>query len=378
MGYRLTAVENEHVKAIAAELGSFRPGFAAIDAVLPRIHALLATDRVVVLSPVMRTDQWTLERLHTCGFSDVPRAHATITQFFREAPRRYAWYDAANPEPTQRNRLVEAHVLIKPGELERSLIFQRWLYPARLHAHRQPRVLLCEGSTLLAWFGAFHDGPVEERHRALLRRMIEPMRRRLALERRLDIAGQAMLSLEVALEQIGAPAWLVDDRAAIRDCNDAARALLASRGREIREALGAARAGSPSPFELIAIDVPGLPSWCLAVWREHRDARIASAVAAAARCWELSAKQARVLEHLVRGNANVTIALELGVSERAIELHVSKLLERASVPNRSALVAAVLMSHGGEHDGDQRGTAVDAGAIEEGGDVQLDRSLDTA
>jgi DNA-binding NarL/FixJ family response regulator len=46
-----------------------------------------------------------------------------------------------------------------------------------------------------------------------------------------------------------------------------------------------------------------------------------------------------VLAHLVRGDSNQTIGLALGVSEGAVELHVSALLARLDVESRSALVA---------------------------------------
>ena len=68
----------------------------------------------------------------------------------------------------------------------------------------------------------------------------------------------------------------------------------------------------------------------------------ATAVAAGGTRWTLSQRQVAVLEHVARGLANATIAALLGVSERAIEHHVTALLQRAGVTNRAGLVAAVL------------------------------------
>jgi DNA-binding NarL/FixJ family response regulator len=47
--------------------------------------------------------------------------------------------------------------------------------------------------------------------------------------------------------------------------------------------------------------------------------------------------------HVVNGTPNTTIATMLRVSVRAVELHVTKLLDRAGVDSRAALVAHVLL-----------------------------------
>jgi DNA-binding NarL/FixJ family response regulator len=47
---------------------------------------------------------------------------------------------------------------------------------------------------------------------------------------------------------------------------------------------------------------------------------------------------------VVRGMANATIAAELGISERAVEGHVSAIFDRAGVDNRAALVALVMQA----------------------------------
>ncbi|MDB4960833.1 MAG: Bacterial regulatory protein luxR family [Myxococcales bacterium] len=50
-----------------------------------------------------------------------------------------------------------------------------------------------------------------------------------------------------------------------------------------------------------------------------------------------------VLELLIRGETNATIAHALAITERAVDQHVSAMLDRAAVDNRSALISVVLL-----------------------------------
>src|SRR5262249_22028327 len=150
--------------------------------------------------------------------------------------------------PEQRNRVIDALDIIPPGELEQSRIYHEVIEPAGLHHDRQPRVLLCDGASLLAWFGAFHSRPFDARQTALLGSLIAPMRRRLRVERRLHYAPHARAMLEVALDRLGAPAFVTDAHGRVCEANAAGRALLQTRRRELalelRDAVAGARAGS--------------------------------------------------------------------------------------------------------------------------------------
>ena len=73
------------------------------------------------------------------------------------------------------------------------------------------------------------------------------------------------------------------------------------------------------------------------------DARIALALSRARERWTLSTRQYVVLERILRGESTATIAANLDISSRAVELHVTALLERADVESRAALIAAVLL-----------------------------------
>ena len=76
----------------------------------------------------------------------------------------------------------------------------------------------------------------------------------------------------------------------------------------------------------------------------HRDgpARATNRLTAAVTQWKLSRRQADVLALLLEGHPNASIAMILGIAVRTVEVHVSALLDRVQVENRSALVARVL------------------------------------
>lgn len=68
----------------------------------------------------------------------------------------------------------------------------------------------------------------------------------------------------------------------------------------------------------------------------------ASLVEVAAKTWGISKRQAEVLTLVVEGHPNASIAQLLGIATRTVEVHVTALLARAGVDNRSSLVARAL------------------------------------
>lgn len=66
----------------------------------------------------------------------------------------------------------------------------------------------------------------------------------------------------------------------------------------------------------------------------------------AARRFNLTPAQTRVLERVARGISNATIAAELGVAERTVEAHVTAILVKAQVPSRSALIVHIYATAG--------------------------------
>ncbi|HET9991563.1 MAG TPA: LuxR C-terminal-related transcriptional regulator [Kofleriaceae bacterium] len=335
------------VRDIAEELGTIRldrPGSGIAD-VLPAARRALECESLLVLSPLERITGWDIERFDHDNFPDGPEFRDRFLRFFATAPRRYAWYDASRPEPEQRNRLIDALAMIPPSELEVSRIYREVVEPSGLHRHRQPRVLVCDGASLLGWFGSFHPVPFDARQNRMLVALVPPVQARLRMERQLAHTTRARAVLEQALEHIGAPAFVVGAAGQVLEASSSALALFETRRAELTAAIADAVAGRPTslPLEVTRIAEPGTPVSYLAIVRAgSSDARIANAVLAASVRWTLTPRQREVLDLVVRGIATPTIAAQLGVSARAIELHLTALFDRASVDNRSALISAVL------------------------------------
>jgi DNA-binding CsgD family transcriptional regulator len=332
------------VEAVSAELRVLRPGDDAVARVVASIRELLEVSTLLVVSPVLQQGGLAVERFHCAGAAASGPLERLFTDFFVDAPPRYAWYNAAEPESWQRNRVIDALDLTSEDELAQSAIYERVLRPATIQRCRQPRMLLCEGRTLVGWFGAFHDGPVEARHRVLLQRVGPPMRKRLAIDRKLGEIARQQAALEAALGELAQPALVLDRAGAILEMNAAGRALLAINRDDVVDGVAAAVHNRPSrlQFELVRLDEPGTPTTWLALARGSSDARIETAIDLATARWGLSARQREVLTHLVGGASNISISLALGVSQRAVEMQVSSLLGRAAVATRGALVASVL------------------------------------
>lgn len=307
------------------------------------MNEVVGAECLVLHVLVERTEGgWATERLEHTGW---PGGTSAWTRFFGHAPKHFAWYDATRPERAQRNRLIDAITIIPPGQFQSSQIYEQLILPAGMHRHRQPRILLCDGASLLGWFGGFHPVAFHARQNALLRRLAGPLRRRLRIERQLRLAELDRAGLEVALDALGAPAFVVDLHGRVREASRSGRVLFDARRSAVRASLQDAVHGRPAPitFELTAIAGHGAPAGWLAVARGgSADAQASNAVARAAARWSLTTRRTSVLEQVVRGVATATIAAELGISLRAVELHVTGLFERAGVASRSALVAAVL------------------------------------
>lgn len=176
------------------------------------------------------------------------------------------------------------------------------------------------------------------------------MCRRLSIDRRLDTASSSAAALRAALSYLGAPALVLAADGRILEVNDAAHALLTTSRDDLNESLRSALAGHTGPmaFEMTRLVDHGTPASWLAVLRmDRREARIATAVAAATAWWGLTRRQGEVLDWVVRGHDNITIAVELGISGRAVELHVTAMFDRAGVESRTALVAKVLLGISG-------------------------------
>ncbi|NVB78921.1 MAG: helix-turn-helix transcriptional regulator [Kofleriaceae bacterium] len=344
---RLETGERRILRDVTASLGTIRIGEpSAIGELMPTMQRLMRTEVLVMTSPMEKLEGGlTISRYHATGDVDDKLLFERFSEFFETAPPRYAWYDATRPEPEQRNVALDALDLMRPEELQESKIYKDVLRPTGLHRSRQPRILLCEGASLLAWFGAFHVGQGAREVLGRLKLVAPQLARRLRVERQLERAPRTFAALGACLAQLGSPAFVVGANGAVIETNAAGRAVLDSSPATRRD-IGEAIRGRPTrvPVQVTRLAESGANAMWLVVVHEHSiEDRIAAAVADAGDRWELTRRQRAVLAGVVRGLANVTIAAELKVSVRAVEQHVTHILDRAGVDSRAALVAKVLL-----------------------------------
>jgi DNA-binding NarL/FixJ family response regulator len=220
--------------------------------------------------------------------------------------------------------------------------------PLGIERHKQLRCLVCDGPALLAWFGAFIPERVEQRQFELLRRLVRPLRQRLALEERLREGSHLRAALEAALEHVSAPAFVLGERGNPREANAAGRALLDGTSRS--ETLAALRDAALGRTRRAAYELTPLRhgdrtvGWLALVAASEPGAGSHRRLKAArhARRWHLSPRQTEVLQLLVDGASNLRIACEFGISERTVEDHVSAILTKAQVGTRAALIAEMI------------------------------------
>lgn len=344
---KLSKGDHTRLDELTAELAVLRIGSpSSIRTVLPELRAFAELESMVCMCPVERTTGWAIERFDCDNFANDTKFRQLAIGFFERAPRRFGWFDPIKPESGQRNVVMDIEILTPRGELEKSAIYTELWVPSRLHKHRLTRALICDGASLLGWFGAFHPEPVDTRQQEIMIAMIPALRRRLSIERRLAATSMLSVALETALDQLGAPAYVVNAAGRVFEANEPGKALLETRRTEVATSLQNTIAKRPASmtFDLTRIRDHGTGDHWLAILRTPPgDAHVARALSLAVKRFKLTGRQRQVLELLLRGETNTTIATTLGISERAVEQHVSAMFDRAAVENRSALISLVLL-----------------------------------
>jgi DNA-binding CsgD family transcriptional regulator len=318
------------------------------DDVLSEAHTLLAAESLAMYSVAETRTGWHFERYYVQADPQL-RIREGMLRLFARRDVPVLFYDVARPAPEQRNRLIEATAMIDAtvrGGWMGSALCREVLDPLGLGRLQQHRILLCDHGSLLAWFGAFHTGPLARWQQRTLHAIARPLRRRLLAERRLAAAPRSLAALDAALDNIGAPAFVVRANGAILTLNGEARRLLEASRDLLRTALHDALRGRPTSvaFDITEIHDNGVSRCWLLVARPAPEAVLETALARATTRWQLTHRQRQVLDLVVRGLTNATIAAELTLTARAVELHISALLARAAVENRAALVSAVLLA----------------------------------
>lgn len=356
---RLSSRDESNARELARSLVALEDGApSALGSFVRELRALLDTDRAVAYA-VSPSDRGYEPRFgYWAGFALPPsELNAMMSASLARTRGPWALYTPGLPEGPQRNRVVVIPKLDALRSATSSAYFKRLglsatereRYAARMwrleqhflrrvgmHDHHVCRALVCDGERVLAWIGASQPNAFGSRERALLHRLIPALQRRLRAERILGDGPLALAALPALLEAIPAAAFVIAGSGAVQHANSAGVALLDN---DIREALAAAVRGRRGDVELSAIAAPGMPPAYLAVIRSRRGAAVQ--LEAARKRWNLTRRQVEVLERVLRGDGNKEIAADLGISLRAVELHVTALLEKLRVQGRAALAGRI-------------------------------------
>lgn len=259
-------------------------------------------------------------------------------------PLRFGHFDPRRPEAAQQNRALVTDDLERFGAMSESL--RALLRRNDLDGLDQLRILVCENDSLLAWFGGFRERPFGAREKAMLQALEPSLRRRFGAEDKLAGYQLREAALDAALEAIAGSAMIANGAGDIVVANAAARVHLERDARATRRGLldavrrhhNRANSTPEGEYSLTALEAPGVPRHFLAV---HRDkmSDLTRRAAEARRRWGLTARQGDVLGLMARGLSNRAIAVNLGLREGTVELHVSAVLARAGAESRSAVVA---------------------------------------
>jgi len=244
------------------------------------------------------------------------------------APPRFANYDPDAPDRRQRNLVLRTHEIRALVNRGAPPVVSRFLPPFAISESDQMRVLVCDGPVLLAWVGVLRARKFAREEARVFQRLVAPLQRRLAIERRLGDAQARAIELGVAVEEVPAAVFVLGARGSVLHANAAGRALLDSdrtgTEQQLASGLGVQSANIDADLRLAVVQRPADPS---------------PRVAAARVRWHLTPRQSQVLRHLASGLSNRAIAIELGCAESTIELHVSALLQKSLCESRAQLVA---------------------------------------
>jgi DNA-binding CsgD family transcriptional regulator len=308
----------------------------AIEEVIPDLLHELLGGAAATGRPVACSRGWDFDYLHPSGQAALTTRIVDFAQRISapdDSPGDFALYDPLSPHPSQRNRVCD-DTLLKSDACRKTQVgraYQR----SGLDRVSQIRALVCDGGMLLTWIGAFRDEPFGEREREILQSLIDSLQRRLKAERVLRGVDSGWSALGGVLDAVGLPAFVATAAGHIEHANRAGRASFVRSREEVVHEIGRAVLGHPSRAASVHEISESGTRTRFVVFLRGRDyaARIEGARAE----WGLTHRECEVLGHLVEGDANKDIATKLSRSPRTIEIHVSAILRKAGVDDRTRL-----------------------------------------
>lgn len=339
---RLAKEDAERVRAIEAYLATYAD--AAPEAFTTTLTAglkdLLQTDASLAYGLAPTADGLTLSHLSGHGFD--LRSGTRLLRSLVES-QRIGWgaYNPIRPEPAQRNSVMTGSDLGEAFKL--TPIYRDVMPKIGLANADQLRVLLCDGPAFLLWIGAFQGASYEPWQKRLLQQLVPSLKKRMALQEALANAPVLRSALAEALEALARPAFLITDTGAMKVTNTAGTHLWESDRRRTCDALidCARRPERAQRFSVTRVKGNDRRDHFLVIAKPDRSTEAQTRTLAAAQRWRLSKRQREVLVLIIDGATNRVIAATLGIAERTVEVHVTAILDKAQVENRSELAASV-------------------------------------
>lgn len=151
-------------------------------------------------------------------------------------------------------------------------------------------------------------------------------------------------ALEATLEALGAASLVVDERGCTKASNRLAREWVAANPAHAAAEVRRSLAASPGQgaFSVRRLDVEEGFHFLLVRRASMDQDRVARCVEEVVARHAVTPAQARVLALLATGASNRSIAVQLGVSERTVEVHITALLNELDADSRGGLIAFVL------------------------------------
>lgn len=246
-------------------------------------------------------------------------------------------YSVIRPKDTERNVALtrrELRIELSP----RYAKAVRMLGSIHFAEHDQLRVLLCDGSLLLAWCGALRERSFTPSEKQLLQSLVPVLSGPMTLGRRLRDSGIDAAGLAATLETLVAPAFITDASGAIAHANRLGVQLIDRDRLDVRAEVGRQSASGRAR----EIRVSGQPSHQL-IMLEDESLGLRRRLELASRTWGLSQRQAAVLAHVVHGLATRSVAAKLDCAEVTVEMHLTAIYLRSGAKTRAALISRFWM-----------------------------------
>jgi DNA-binding CsgD family transcriptional regulator len=247
-------------------------------------------------------------------------------------------YNPLRPESHQQNRVHLLRDIHIHGPGATCIIEEAWP-ELGIGGHDQLRALICEGPTLLAWVGGVRGEPFAERERDMLAALVEPLRQSLALRRRLLDTEMMAAGFTVALNALGAPAFVARQNGVVLHASTSGAAMIDRLGARVSGLIRSALAGGTDGTFTGRLNVPGLPECFLVVLRDV-DRSLDARLAEARRRWRLTRRETETLKEIVSGKGNKEIAVTLDVHLGSVERHVTSIFRKSRSESRTQLVVS--------------------------------------